>query len=490
VSQTFAPPRPTAPVPSDLDLLSGDFWGDDPHPALTWMRHHHPVHWDGQVWGVATHHLIREVSRRPEVFSNAAGMRPDLEPMPMMTDVDDPEHRLRRALVGRAFRPRQVRSRQADVARWCDEILDAVATRDTCDFVADVAAWLPLVVIADTLGFPPEDRGLLLRWSDDRVKGLVGGEPGPAMEHATEAYLGFRDLIGRAVAQRRRQPTDDLLSTLANGDLGSGPLDDESVIHEALLILLGGDETTRHVLSGGLYQLASHPDQLRLLVDEPDRIPVAVEEMLRWVSPIKSMNRTVRLDTDLGGERLRAGQKVLLLYPSANRDEAVFDEPFRFDVTRQPNDHLAFGVGAHHCLGSALARLELVCLFEHLQARFPNLTLVEPTEPPNRRLNFVTGYDTLAIRLGAQLEAAAPIASTSCPVDAHDQAWCSAAERWDAVAKMVREPTRAVGPGGDEPLPADGSGPATRPDPLPGPEPHHAPAPGRAAGTARLCPGR
>ena len=333
VAPPSTPPVPPATPPPPIDLMSGAFWGVDPHPALTWMRRHDPVHWDGHVWGVASHQLVKEVSRHPELFSSAAGMRPDLDPMPMMTDFDDPAHRRRRQLVGRAFTSQRIRESEPAVRRACEQILDRAGERERCDFVADIAAWLPMVMIGDALGFPPEDRALLLGWSDDMVRGLVGGDGGQAMDRATAAYLGFRGFVEGAIEQRRAQPTDDLLSVLVHAEVDGHRLDHESLIHESLLILLGGDETTRHVLSGGLYQLVVHPDQLRALVEHPDRIPVAVEEMLRWVSPVKTMGRTVTDDVDLGGHRLAPGDHVLLLYASANRDEAVFDQPFRFDAT-------------------------------------------------------------------------------------------------------------------------------------------------------------
>ncbi len=421
-----APPSPT------IDLLSGAFWGADPHPVLTWMRRHDPVHWDGHVWGVASHQLVKEVSRHPELFSSAAGMRPDLDPMPMMTDFDDPAHRRRRQLVGRAFTSRRVRESEPAVRRACNQILDQAGQLEHCDFVADIAAWLPMVMIGDALGIPPEDRAQLLGWSDDMVRGLVGGDGGEAMEQATAAYLGFRGFVEGAIDQRRTQPTDDLLSVLVHAEIDGHRLDHESLIHESLLILLGGDETTRHVLSGGLYQLLRHPDQLRVLIEHPDRIAVAVEEMLRWASPVKTMGRTVADDVELGGHRLARGDHVLMLYASANRDEAVFDEPFRFDATRQPNDHLAFGIGTHHCLGGALARLELVCMFEHLLDRFPDLALVDEQEPRNRDLNFVTGYDRMPVRLRPEPPAAEP-----ADWDARTQGWFPSATRLAELARQL-----------------------------------------------------
>jgi cytochrome P450 family 142 subfamily A polypeptide 1 len=175
-------------------------------------------------------------------------------------------------------------------------------------------------------------------------------------------------------------------------------LTDDELIHESLLILIGGDETTRHVISGGMYQLLRHPEQKQKLIDDPSKMQSAVEEMLRWVSPIKNMARTITRDTELGGKTLHEGEKLLLLYPSANRDEDVFPDPFRFDVERQPNEHVAFGFGAHFCLGNSLARLELLCMFEHVLKRLPDIELVESTEPEYRPANFISGYEEMPVR--------------------------------------------------------------------------------------------
>ena len=168
-------------------------------------------------------------------------------------------------------------------------------------------------------------------------------------------------------------------------------------MHETLLILIGGDETTRHVITGGLYQLLTHREQWDAILADRALLPSAVEEMLRWVTPIKNMARTATRDVELRGQQIREGQKVLLLYPSANRDEEQFPDPFRFDITRSPNDHVAFGFGTHFCLGNSLARLELQVLFEQLLERLPTIQLVDPTEPSHRPANFVSGYETMKV---------------------------------------------------------------------------------------------
>jgi cholest-4-en-3-one 26-monooxygenase len=395
------------PVHPGIDLVSGEFWGSDPHEALAWMRHNAPVYWDdkGQVWGIAAYQDLKAISKSPAQFSSAGGIRPGHPPLPQMIDMDDPEHLKRRKLVNKGFTPRMIRDSETTVRRACDAIIDAVCERGECDFVMDIAAWLPMIMIGDALGVAPEDRATLLRWSDDMLRGLTGLED-ELFAKAVDAAAEYRSFIQTVIADRRADPRDDLISALVHAEVDGDRLDSESLMYESLLILIGGDETTRHVISGGMYQLLIHPDQRQKLIDEPARIPTAVEEMLRWVSPIKNMARTVTVDTEVGGQRLHQGEKLLLLYPSANRDEQVFDDPFRFDVERSPNDHVAFGFGPHFCLGNSLARLELQVMFEHVLRRLPDMELVQGAEPAFRPANFISGYEQMAVRFAPSKPAA------------------------------------------------------------------------------------
>jgi cytochrome P450 family 142 subfamily A polypeptide 1 len=213
-----------------------------------------------------------------------------------------------------------------------------------------------------------------------------------------DAMAGYTEFCTHAVAQRQAEPTDDLMSVLVHAEVDGDRLSPDEVLHESLLILVGGDETTRHVISGGMEQLLLHPEQRKLLVDDPGRTTVAVEEMLRWVTPIKNMCRTVTRDTEFFGEQLSAGRKCMLLFESANFDEVHFREPERFDVERTPNEHVAFGFGTHFCLGQALARLELKVMFEQLLARLPDIELTaDPAALPRRRANFISGLESLPV---------------------------------------------------------------------------------------------
>jgi len=290
-----------------------------------------------------------------------------------------------------------VRALEDTVTAVCDEIIDRVCTSGGCDFVADIAAPLPMIVIGNLLGVEAGDRADLLGWSDDLLRGLGTEDPAlvEAMLRAFDAYSTYV----RPVIQDRRRTGDesDLIGLLTHAEVDGDRLDDDSILYEALLILIGGDETTRHVLTGGMEQLLAHPDQSALLRRDPALLPVAVEEMLRWVTPIKNMARTVTADTEFAGKHLEEGQQLLLLYPSANRDEAVFAEPERFDTARQPNDHLAFGFGAHFCLGNQLARLELRVMFERLLARLPDMARAGDGTLERRQANFVSGIESMPV---------------------------------------------------------------------------------------------
>ena len=387
---------PDHPTRDDIDLISGEFWGRNPHEAFAWMRANAPVYWDGHAWGVTRYDDLKAVSKDPATFSNAQGIRADADPMQMMIDMDDPEHFRRRKLVNRGYTPRRVREREAEVRQACTDIIDAVCERGECDFVTDIAAWLPLIMIGNDLGVLPEDRSQLLEWSDAMLSALTGDPD--ALEPATLAFIGYTEYATAVIADRTENPKDDLMSVLCHAEVDGDRLDHQAIIDESLLILIGGDETTRHVISGGAYQLLANRDQWDQLHTDRGLLTSGIEEMLRWVSPIKNMNRTATADVVLNGQQIREGDNVLLLYPSANRDEDVFEDPFRFDIRRTPNDHVAFGFGTHFCLGNSLARLELRVMFEELLDRLPDLELVGGEEPGYRAANFVSGYEHMPVR--------------------------------------------------------------------------------------------
>jgi cytochrome P450 family 142 subfamily A polypeptide 1 len=386
------------PTRDEIDLVDGAFYADDPHRWWAWMRANAPVYFDERngVWGITRYADLKAVSTDPATFSSAGGIRPNFGPLPMMIDMDDPAHLRRRKLVNKGFTPKRVRDLEPAIRRACDEILDAVCERGEAELVHQIAAPLPMIMIGDALGVAPEHRADLLRWSDDMVNSQSGTATEEKLVAAATAYAEYEAYALDVMGRRRTEPTDDLMSVLVHAEVDGDRLDDDELVHETLLILVGGDETTRHVISGGAHALLTNPDQLARLQADASLLPSAVEEMLRWVSPLKNMARTATGDVELGGQRIRQGEKVLLLYPSANRDEAVFDDPFRFDVGRTPNEHVAFGFGPHFCLGASLARLELSVMFERILARLPDLELAE--EGPLRPANFVSGHETLRVR--------------------------------------------------------------------------------------------
>ena len=384
-----------------IDLVDGEFWGRNPHDELTWLRTNAPVWRDPRngLWGVSTYDLVKQAERQPKRFSNAQGIRPDHGAVPSMIDSDDPAHWQRRRLVSKGFTPRRVRDQEEAIRRTARTLVDAVAEREEFDLVWDLAAWLPLITIGDLLGVAPPDREQLLHWSDDLMRALGSSDP-DLKQAQTVAAAGYFEYASAVIRARRESPTDDLMGILVEAEVDGQRLSDFEILYESMLLLIGGDETTRHVISGGAHQLLLERDRWEALIADRSLLPSAIEEMLRWVSPIKNMARTAVEDTELGGQQIRAGEKLLLLYPSANRDEAVFKDPFTFDIRRTPNDHVAFGHGPHHCLGANLARLELQVLFEELLDRIPDLTLVDRTEPPHRPANFVSGIDALPVRIG------------------------------------------------------------------------------------------
>jgi len=396
---------PAHPTHPDVSLLDGHFYAAEPHACFAWMREHAPVYFDERwgVWGVTRHADVLAASRNPATFCNRHGQRPDSPAIPSMINLDDPDHMRRRKLVNRGFTPRRVADHEPRIRQICRELLDAVAPKGRCDFVRDVAAPLPMIVIGDLLGVAPEDRAMLLRWSDDLVSGVTGTPTPEVAAAAAKAFEEYSRYARQVIADRRRHPGDDLVSVLVHAEIDGERLDDDALVHETLLILVGGDETTRHVISGGMRALIEHPGERAKLVREPGRIPVAVEEMLRWVSPIQNMNRTATRDAELGGDaelgaqKIREGDKLLLLYPSANRDPRAFPDPERFDVERRPNEHVAFGHGPHFCLGASLARLELRVMFEEVLARLPDLERADAGPLPLRPSNFITGLESLPV---------------------------------------------------------------------------------------------
>ena len=383
----------------EVDLTDGNFFADGgAREAYRWMRANEPVFRDRNgLAAAATYQAVLDAERDPETFSNTGGIRPDQPAMPYMIDMDDPEHLLRRKLVNAGFTRKQVMDKAAGIETLCDVLIDAVCERGECDFVRDIAAPLPMAVIGDMLGVLPQERATLLKWSDDLVCGLSASADAAALQALMEAFAGYQGFAMQTTAKRRAEPTEDLFSILVNSEVDGQRMSDDEITFETLLILIGGDETTRHTLSGGFEQLLRHPEQWQQLVADPALVPGAVEEMLRWTAPVKNMARTVMRDNEFHGTALRAGEKMLLLFEAANFDEAVFGDPENFRIDRNPNSHLAFGFGTHFCLGNQLARLELSTMLRKVLKRLPDLRLVDGSALPLRPANFVSGPEAMPV---------------------------------------------------------------------------------------------
>ncbi len=387
--------HPTRP---EIQLLSPDFYAN--FDELTdWMRHEAPLYWDDStgIWGAASHELVSMMSREWHTFCSSKGSRPESS-VPSMINFDAPEHTKRRRLVGNGFTPRRVANHEPYLREKVTQLIDSVIDKGSCDIVADIATPLPMYMIGELMGLPEEDNDTLLHWSDIFA---TGGET-IALADVQMAVIGWNDYIMKKVNERRGKDGQDLVSLIVNAEWEGESLSDVDIMFETMLVLVGGDETTRHVISAGTAALLQNPDQLALLKNDMSLLPSAIEEMLRWASPIRNMNRTATKDVIVNGMQIRENDRVLLLYPSANRDAKVFDNPHSFDITRTPNDHVAFGAyGRHHCLGAPLARLELKILFEEMLKRFDNLQLATDQPLISRRGNFVLGLNEVPVTFTA-----------------------------------------------------------------------------------------
>lgn len=338
-----------SPTVPDVDLADGTFYADrGARDAYRWMRANQPVFRDRNGLAAATtHQAVLDAERSPELFSSAGGIRPDQPGMPYMIDMDDPSHLLRRKLVNSGFTRKRVMDKLPSIERLCDTLIDAVAERGECDFVRDIAAPLPMAVIGDMLGVLPEERDMLLKWSDDLVCGLSSHVDEQTIKLLMDTFAAYTAFTMDVIAKRRVEPTDDLFSILVHAEVEGERMSDDEIVMETLLILIGGDETTRHTLSGGTEQLLRHRDQWEATVADPSLLAGGIEEMLRWTSPVKNMCRTLTADTEFHGTSLKSGEKIMLMFESANFDEDVFGDPENFRIDRNPNSHVAFGFGTH-----------------------------------------------------------------------------------------------------------------------------------------------
>jgi cytochrome P450 len=387
---------------------------DEPklHAALSYLRGHAPISWVDvpnyrPFWAITRHADVMDIEREDTLFTNwprpvlttaegdemqaAAGVR-------TLIHLDDPQHRVVRAIGADWFRPKAMRALKLRIDELAKIYVDKMMTvGPECDFVQEVAVNYPLYVIMSLLGIPEADFPRMLKLTQE----LFGSDDaefkrGTSNEDQLPALLDMFGYFNAVTASRREHPTEDLASAIANARIDGEPLSDIDTVSYYLIVATAGHDTTSATISGGLQALAENPDQLLRLRDDLGLMPLAAEEMIRWVTPVKAFMRTAADDTVVRGTPIAAGESVLLSYVSANRDEDVFNEPFRFDVGRDPNKHLSFGYGVHFCLGAALARMEVHSFFTELLPRLKSIELIG--DPQFVATTFVGGLKHLPVR--------------------------------------------------------------------------------------------
>jgi cytochrome P450 family 142 subfamily A polypeptide 1 len=375
----------------NVDFATPEAWGPDMPERMRWLRENQPVYWSekSQFWVLSKYDDVVHVSKNHQIFCSGEGVRPRTPIRFSLIDEDEPRHTRLRRLINRGFTPRMVQRLEDPFREITTTAIDAIARAGECDFVDAISVPLPLLLIAEMMGIRPEDRHNFHRWSDAMIAGDGAQDNPEVMAAAGTAFVEYSTYVSGIIEDRRKSPRDDLISILVgakddgqlvefepNADLEESGIESELATDELIMLtvilLVAGNETTRNGLSGGMQALIENPDQRQKLLDDPSLIPSAVEEMLRYVSPIHAFSRTTTQDTEIRGQKIEKGQVVLMLYPSANRDADAYDEPDRFLVERNPA-HLGFGIGNHFCLGANLARMEMRVAFSELLRRLPDM---------------------------------------------------------------------------------------------------------------------
>jgi len=375
-----------------IDLLAPELYAGDPYPVYAWMRANEPVYWDevNELWGVARYDDIVEIEKRKDVFINSdttkGGYRPNLPADAAIIGLDDPMHSKRRNLVSRRFTPKAASAWEDDIRAKVNALIDGARdsqrANGAVEIVPELAAPLPAMMIGKLLGFDEADWPKLKHWSETTI--AMGGGPRYFSEVGMISAMEFAQAAADLFEAKKSCPADDIYSHYTTVEIDGCPFDQDAAIADGLLLLDGGAETTRTVIAHGLHLFSQHPEEWERLAADPELVATGVEELIRWVTPLNNFFRTAVADARIGDQPVAEGDRIILLYPSANRDSDVFADPFTFDVTRSPNPHVSFGYGTHFCIGANLARYELRMLFGELTRRFePPVALSECEVEPN-----------------------------------------------------------------------------------------------------------
>jgi cytochrome P450 family 142 subfamily A polypeptide 1 len=426
----------TAVAPSTIDLDGIDFCDpttfDDPWEIYRALRAKDSLHYDAKndLYIAGRHEDVFHLSRDADLYCNRFGVRPVIAGDMSIITLDGEEHVRTRRLINAGFTPRRVRDLMPHVRQLTNELCDQISEKGHIDFVEEFAIHVPLIIICELMGLNPEQRMKMYRWSDDMMAG-DGHIEGPVLHAAAEAFGEFAMMCLELIAERRADPQNDLISVLTqaydDGALAKefkavqgisqeelaarreadGGLNDDELLAFLAVLLVAGNETTRNAISGGMLALSMFPEQKQFLIDNldvDDALDKAVDELIRYVSPVLGFIRTVTRPHEYRNTQLKEGDRVLMLYPSANRDELVFDDADQLDLQRDPNPHLAFGIGPHFCLGANLARMEVKTVFQELLGRFPDMQ-IDDGAPLER------GQSSLVIALQHL-----PASFSACPV--------------------------------------------------------------------------
>jgi len=405
---------PSAPPSLEsLDIASPAHYEANGYPHREWalLRRHAPVFWYERenvdsFWAITKHADIVLLGKQPEIFLNAPRLAVFTRDLPLppegitrhLLTMDPPDHARYRNVTSKWFTPRAVLGWEPKVRRITRDVIDEAGRSDRIDFVQDVTARITIAVIAEMLGVPRSDWELLFRWTNEII-----APQDPEFQHGAPADVVLDraraevfEYFQRLSEERRRRPSDDIVSVVANGRVEGAPLPPVELLSYYLLLVVAGNETTRNAMTGGLLAFLENPGEWKRLQESPALVAPAVEEIVRWTTPVIQFCRTATRDVELRGRTIRAGQSACLFYPSGNRDEEVFPDGDRFRIDRHPNDHVGFGRGEHVCLGAHLARLELRCAFDELRGRMRHAEVVGPVE--RVRSSFVGGIKRVPLR--------------------------------------------------------------------------------------------